>query len=250
MTDVRSNRLAPLERLEQQVAQGLRTLPTARVSGSVVEVSTSHYRVAGLSRFLKLGECVGVDVGDRVEIGEVVRIDDSSATLKPFDTRSDVTIGARAFRTETLSLSPHRSWRGRVVDALGRPIDGAGELPHGDRPAPLDASPPPPLRLGPSGPRRCRSAHDPSARPRPGRAERRRCGGRALSCDLDERVSPPWRVYREASVGRFRHWDHRPPRGFFRAPWPRRGVHRPVARGHWATRQPSAWRPRTRRSPC
>ena len=146
MTDVCPDTLPPLERLEQRVAQGLRTLPFARVSGAVVEVSTSHYRVAGLSRFLKLGECVGVDVGDRVEIGEVVRIDDSSATLKPFDARSDVTIGARAFRTETLSLSPHRAWKGRVIDALGRPIDGAGELPHGDRPAPLDAPPPPPLQ--------------------------------------------------------------------------------------------------------
>ena len=117
MTDARPNNLSPLERLEQRVAQGLRTLPATRVSGSVVEVSMSHYRVAGLSRFLKLGECVGVDVGNRVEIGEVVRIDDSSATLKPFDARSDVTIGARAFRAETLSLSPHRSWKGRVVEA-------------------------------------------------------------------------------------------------------------------------------------
>jgi flagellum-specific ATP synthase len=146
MTDVRPNILSPLERLEQRVAQGLRTLPMAQVSGAVVEVSMSHYRVAGLSRFLKLGECVGVDVGNRVEIGEVVRIDGSSATLKPFDTRSDVTIGARAFRAETLSLSPHRSWKGRVIDALGRAIDGAGELLSGDRSAPLDASPPPPLR--------------------------------------------------------------------------------------------------------
>src|ERR1700733_12496957 len=128
MTDARSDALRPLERLEQQVAQGLRTLLAARVSGAVIEVSTSHYRVAGLSRFLKLGECVGVDVSDRIEIGEVVRIDDSSATLKPFDTRSNVTIGARAFRAETLSLSPHGSWKGRVIDALGRPMYGAGEL--------------------------------------------------------------------------------------------------------------------------
>ncbi|HEY5203436.1 MAG TPA: flagellum-specific ATP synthase FliI, partial [Roseiarcus sp.] len=127
MTDARSNVLSPLERFEQRVGHGLQTLPAARVSGSIIEVSTSHYRVAGLSRFLRLGECVGVDVGDRVEIGEVVRIDDSSATIKPFDTRSDVTIGARAFRAETLSLSPHRSWKGRVIDALGRPIDGASE---------------------------------------------------------------------------------------------------------------------------
>src|SRR5258707_12624589 len=123
MTGVCSNSLAPLERLEQQVAQGLRTFPAVRVSGSVIEVSTSHYRVAGLSRFLKLGECVGVDVGDRVEIGEAVRIDDSSATLKPFDTRSDVTIGARAFRTETEALSPHRAWQRRVIYAVRGPID-------------------------------------------------------------------------------------------------------------------------------
>ncbi|HSV00848.1 MAG TPA: FliI/YscN family ATPase, partial [Roseiarcus sp.] len=35
---------------------------------------------------------------------------------------------------------------GRVIDALGRPIDGAGELLSGDRRTPLDAPPPPPLQ--------------------------------------------------------------------------------------------------------
>jgi flagellum-specific ATP synthase len=138
----------PLDRLEQRVAWGLRNLPWARASGPVVEVSMSHYRVAGLSRFLKLGECVGVEVGDGVQIGEVVRIDDASATLKPFDARSDAMIGARAFRAEALSLAPHRSWKGRVIDALGRPIDGMGELMSGNRSAPLDASPPPALKRG------------------------------------------------------------------------------------------------------
>jgi flagellum-specific ATP synthase len=146
MTDPLPGILSPLERLEQRTAHGLRSFPFIQVSGAVVEVAMSHYRVAGLSRFLKLGESVGVDVGSRVEIGEVVRIDDSSAVLKPFDVRSEVTIGARAFRAEALSLSPHHSWKGRVIDALGRPIDGVGELPSGERPAPLDASPPPPLK--------------------------------------------------------------------------------------------------------
>ncbi len=135
-----------LGRLERRVAWGLRNLQAVRVSGLVTEVSMSHYRVAGLSRFLKLGECVSVDVGDRVQIGEVVKIDDASATLKPFDARCDAAIGARAYRTDNLSLSPDASWKGRVIDALGRPLDGAGELACGDRPAPLDADPPPPLR--------------------------------------------------------------------------------------------------------
>jgi flagellum-specific ATP synthase len=135
-----------LERLERRVAWGLRNLQAARVSGVVTEVSMSHYRVAGLSRFLRLGGCVGVDVDGRVQIGEVVKIDDASATLKPFDARCDAAIGARAYRTESLSLSPDPSWKGRVIDALGRPLDGAGELAYGDRPTPLDADPPPPLR--------------------------------------------------------------------------------------------------------
>ena len=124
-----------LERLERRVAWGLRNLQAARVSGVVIEVSMSHYRVAGLSRFLRLGGCVSVDVGDRIQIGEVVKIDDASATLKPFDARCDASIGARAYRTEKLSLSPDSSWKGRVIDALGRPLDGRGELAYGDRPA-------------------------------------------------------------------------------------------------------------------
>lgn len=136
---------SPLVRLERQVAWGLRNLQAARVSGLVTEVSMSHYRVAGLSRFLKLGECVGVDVGGRVQIGEVVKIDDASATLKPFDARCDAAIGALAYRTENLSLSPDPSWKGRVIDALGRPLDGGDDLAFGQHPAPLDADPPPAL---------------------------------------------------------------------------------------------------------
>ena len=134
-----------LERLERRVVWGRRNLPAVRVSGVVTEVSMSHYKVAGLSRFLKLGECVEVDIGDRVQIGEVVRIDDAVATLKPFDARCDAAIGARAYRTDNLTLSPHPSWKGRVIDALGRPLDGAGPLACGDILAPLDADPPPPL---------------------------------------------------------------------------------------------------------
>jgi flagellum-specific ATP synthase len=137
-----------LERLERRVAWGLRNLRATRVSGVVIEVSMSHYRVAGLSRFLKLGGCVSVDVGDRVQIGEVVRVDDASATLKPFDARCDATIGARAYRTDDLSLSPDQTWKGRVIDALGRPLDGSGPLLSGDKFVALDADPPPAFTRG------------------------------------------------------------------------------------------------------
>ena len=101
-----------LLRLERALARGLREQPFARVSGVVTEIATSHYRVAGLSRFVRLGECVKVDTGDREQIGEVVRIEDSGITLKPFDARCDAAIGARAYRAESLSLCPHDSVEG------------------------------------------------------------------------------------------------------------------------------------------
>jgi flagellum-specific ATP synthase len=122
-----------------------KALPRTQVGGVVTEIAMSHYRVAGLSRFLRLGECVSVDVGDRVQLGEVVRIEDAVVTLKPFDSRCDAAIGARAYRADALSLAPHPNWKGRVVDALGRPIDGAGELEPGDRAMPFDNEPPPAL---------------------------------------------------------------------------------------------------------
>ena len=147
MIDRRADLAEPaLDRLERRAAWGLHNLPLTRVSGVVVEVSMSHYRVAGLSRFLKLGECVAIDVGDRVQTGEVVRIEDGAATLKPFDARCDAVIGARAFRTDSLSLSPDPSWKGRAIDALGRPVDGGDPLACGETVVPLDANPPPPLR--------------------------------------------------------------------------------------------------------
>ena len=136
---------SPLERLER-LARGLHNRQATRVSGVITEVSVSHYRVAGLSRFLRLGECVSVNIGECVQIGEVVKIDDASATLKPFDARCEAAFGARAYRTDALSLSPDSSWKGRVIDALGRPLDGMGELAYGDKPARLDSDPPPPLR--------------------------------------------------------------------------------------------------------
>jgi flagellum-specific ATP synthase len=141
-----SQRFNALDRLEGKLAWAAKSLPRSRVSGVVTEIAMSHYRVAGLSRFLRLGECVTVDVGDREQLGEVVRIEDGAVTLKPFDARCDAAIGARAYRADTLSLRPRPEWKGRVIDALGRPIDGEGDLPQGDRAMPLDAEPPPALR--------------------------------------------------------------------------------------------------------
>ncbi len=39
-------------------------------------------------------------------------------------------------------LAPDDGWLGRVIDPLGRPLDGLGALSHGERPRPVRADPP------------------------------------------------------------------------------------------------------------
>ena len=135
-----------LDRLESLLARGVKRAPRVSVGGVVTEIATSHFRVAGLSRFVRMGEIVRLNQAGRAAIGEVVRIDDAAITVKPFDARCDAEIGARAYRAESLTIWPHESWKGRVVDALGRPLDDGGALTPGERGMALEAEPPPALK--------------------------------------------------------------------------------------------------------
>jgi flagellum-specific ATP synthase len=146
-----------LARLQAAIDSGLADLPFVRVGGVIREVAPTHYRVAGLSAHVKLGERVAFDSDGRAAIGEVVRVDDGAATIKPFDGRIPVGIGTVAYRMGRFALKPHPGWKGRVVNALGEPIDGFGPLTPGERTMPTDAEPPPamtrarirkPLRTG------------------------------------------------------------------------------------------------------
>ena len=47
----------------------------------------------------------------RIAVGEVVRIDGSAATVKPFDGRISVGIGTTAFQLGAMRLNPDASWK-------------------------------------------------------------------------------------------------------------------------------------------
>jgi len=131
-----------LARLEQAVNFGMEEFGLLRVGGTITEVAPSHYRISGLSQFLKLGECVGLRHAGETQLGEVVRIDASGTTVKSFESKVTAGIGDRAYRIGPLHLFPDVSWKGRVIDALGRPIDGAGILRRGEALRSIEAAPP------------------------------------------------------------------------------------------------------------
>lgn len=149
--------LDTLDRLGAALTNAREAMPLVRVAGPIQEVTANTARVAGVSPFLALGDRMGFMVQGREQMGEVVRVDVAGVTVKPFDARIEAGIGTLAYRLGAPTLRPDPSWKGRVIDGLGRPIDGLGDLVPGTRAVSIDASPPPamerarvraPLRTG------------------------------------------------------------------------------------------------------
>ena len=117
-----------------------------RVGGLVTAVTPGYCRVSGLSQFIKLGESVSLVSGLRSQLGEVVRIDETGATIKAFESVVNAGLGTTAWRKGPITISPHPGWRGRILNALGQAIDGAGPLPTGNIAISTEREPPAPMR--------------------------------------------------------------------------------------------------------
>jgi flagellum-specific ATP synthase len=125
--------LNALRQLEWALLELQQSTPLASVSGAISEIAPTHFRVSGLSRFVRLGELIGVNTGGKPQIGEVVRIDSEGIIAKPFDRVFSGGLGSVAYRMPPLSFAPDPSWKGRVINALGAPLDGQGPLTPGPR---------------------------------------------------------------------------------------------------------------------
>ncbi|WP_421916507.1 flagellar protein export ATPase FliI [Mesorhizobium sp.] len=123
------NRLAMLERIVSRFGDGQTLL---KRGGLVTEVSSTHYKVRGLSEVSRLGDIVEHRGHAGTRRGEVVKINRDEVVIAPFERSSDAGIGDAVFRRGPLTVTPHVSWRGRAIDALTRPIDGGAPLLRGD----------------------------------------------------------------------------------------------------------------------
>ncbi|MBH5368499.1 flagellar protein export ATPase FliI [Bradyrhizobium glycinis] len=131
-----------LRQLEWALLELQQSTPLASVSGAISEIAPTHFRVSGLSRFVRLGELIGVDCGGKRQIGEVVRIDSDGIIAKPFDRQFAGGLGSVASRMPPLSFAPDPGWKGRVINALGAPLDGQGPLPQGSQAVSAEAEAP------------------------------------------------------------------------------------------------------------
>ena len=120
--------LSALERI-QSLFGNERTL--LRNGGRIDEVSPTHYRVRGISSSARLGDVVEHCSSSGSRSGEIVRIGPDEVLVAPYEHNPDAGIGDQVFIRTSRGTAPHESWRGRVIDALGRPVDGKGSLTAG-----------------------------------------------------------------------------------------------------------------------
>jgi flagellum-specific ATP synthase len=88
--------------------------------------------------------CVITARGERKVLTEVVGFRDDRVLLLPYGTIDGIGVGCRADAAAGQPvIMPTAAWLGRVINALGEPIDGKGPLPQGGSAVPIRNTPPP-----------------------------------------------------------------------------------------------------------
>ncbi len=134
-----------VENQKTQLFADIAAIPTLRAYGRVAAVQGLLVEAAGLERHVAVGSrCIITARGDRKVLAEVVGFRDDRVLLLPFAPVDGIGLGCRADAAPGQPLiSPTSAWLGRVINALGEPIDGKGPLPQGSFPVPIRNVPPP-----------------------------------------------------------------------------------------------------------
>jgi flagellum-specific ATP synthase len=128
------------------LAEQIDELDGAETYGRVVGVRGLMVEVAGPIHAMSVGARVVIETGRDAARDipcEVVGFSGANALLMPFGALEGVRRGCRAIvRSAAAAVRPSPAWLGRVINAMGEPIDGKGPLPPG--PAPYGFRNPPP----------------------------------------------------------------------------------------------------------
>ncbi len=127
------------------LADQINELDGVEIYGRVVAVRGLMVEAAGPIHTMSVGARVMIETGTGRDIPcEVVGFSGANALLMPFGPLEGVRRGCRAVVTAlAAAVRPSAAWLGRVINAMGEPIDGKGPLQQGPSPMPYRNSPPP-----------------------------------------------------------------------------------------------------------
>lgn len=127
------------------LAEQIGDIDGVNIYGRVVGVRGLMVEVAGPIHAMSVGARLVIETGANRSIPcEVIGFSGNNAVVMPFAGLDGVRRGCKAvIANAAIQVRPSAAWLGRVVNALGEPIDGKGPLPQGSSPMPFRNTPPP-----------------------------------------------------------------------------------------------------------
>jgi flagellum-specific ATP synthase len=128
----------------KSLAERIGEIERVNIYGRVVGVRGLMVEIAGPIHAMSVGARIVIETGvGRAIPAEVVGFNGDNAVVMPFAGLDGVRRGCRALIANASGqVRPAASWLGRVINAMGEPIDGKGPLPQGPAPVPYRNSPP------------------------------------------------------------------------------------------------------------
>src|SRR5215831_7973803 len=127
------------------LAEQIGDIDAVNIYGRVVGVRGLMVEIAGPIHAMSVGARIVVDTGgNRFIPCEVIGFSGDNAVVMPFAGLEGVRRGCRAVIANSASqVRPSSAWLGRVINAMGEPIDGKGPLEQGASQMPFRNTPPP-----------------------------------------------------------------------------------------------------------
>lgn len=134
------NLLADIEKVQNYNLYG----KVSKIQGLLLECS-------GINKITSIGSrCKVIARDGREVIAEVVGFDGQKTMLMPYTELDGVGVGCKVMADKLeAKIYPDDSWMGRVINALGEPVDDGPPLMKGKRGCPIKNAPPPAHRRSP-----------------------------------------------------------------------------------------------------
>lgn len=136
---------SPMDGYLKNLIDDVNALPAHRCFGSVSAIKGMLVELSGIHADLSVGDRCEIHArGGKKVVCEVVGFNGGKVLAMPFTTLDGVGPGNAVDVCDALPvLYPDVSWLGRVINAMGDPVDGKGPLIKGNVPCPIHNAPPP-----------------------------------------------------------------------------------------------------------